>query len=44
MGGRWHNRAGRIIADGTGTGFGGRTMLSADTRSAKAPYESSASP
>ncbi len=26
LGGRWRRRAGRIIADGTGTGFGGRTL------------------
>ncbi len=26
LGGRWRQRAGRIIADGTGTGFGGRTL------------------
>jgi regulator of sirC expression with transglutaminase-like and TPR domain len=25
-GGRWQQRSGRIIADGTGTGFGGRTL------------------
>jgi serine protease Do len=26
LGGRWRQRAGRIVADGTGTGFGGRTL------------------
>lgn len=26
LGGRWRQRAGRIIADGTGTGFGGRSL------------------
>jgi len=38
-GGRWRQRAGRIIADGSGTGFGGRTVCLSHRAVPKAPYE-----
>jgi serine protease Do len=38
-GGRWRQRAGRIIADGAGTGFGGRTLCFAQRPPPAAPYD-----
>ncbi len=38
-GGRWRQRAGRIIADGLGSGFGGRTLCLAQQPLPKGPYE-----
>jgi serine protease Do len=38
-GGRWRQRAGRIIADGAGAGFGGRTVCLSQRAVPKAPYE-----
>ena len=38
-GGRWRQRAGRITADGTGAGFGGRTFALWQHAMPKAPYE-----
>jgi len=39
FGGGWRQRAGRIIADGPGTGFGGRTLCLAQQPLPKAPFE-----
>lgn len=39
QGGRWKQRAGRIQAEGTGTGFGGRTVCLSTTPPPEAPYE-----
>jgi regulator of sirC expression with transglutaminase-like and TPR domain len=39
LGGRWRQRAGRIIADGTGAGFGGRTLCYWMRDVPKTPYE-----
>ncbi len=39
LGGRWRQRSGRIIADGSGTGFGGRTMCLWQHPLPKIPYE-----
>jgi serine protease Do len=39
LGGRWRQRAGRIIADGTGTGFGGRTLCYWLRDVPKKPYD-----
>jgi regulator of sirC expression with transglutaminase-like and TPR domain len=39
LGGRWRQRAGRIIADGTGAGFGGRTLCYWLRDVPKEPYE-----
>lgn len=39
MGGRWRQRAGRITADGKGTGFGGRTVCYWLRDVPKEPYE-----
>jgi serine protease Do len=39
LGGRWRQRAGRIIADGSGTGFGGRTLCYSLRDVPKEPYE-----
>ncbi|MFO0863980.1 MAG: transglutaminase family protein [Gemmataceae bacterium] len=38
-GGRWRQRAGRITADGVGTGFGGRTFALWQHAIPKEPYE-----
>ncbi|MCI0683909.1 MAG: trypsin-like peptidase domain-containing protein [Gemmataceae bacterium] len=38
-GGRWRQRAGRIIADGMGTGFGGRTLCFWQRPAPDAPYD-----
>jgi regulator of sirC expression with transglutaminase-like and TPR domain len=38
-GGRWRQRAGRIIADGTGTGFGGRTLCFSQRPVPELPYD-----
>lgn len=35
----WRQRAGRIIADGAGTGFGGRTLCLSQRPAPKLPYE-----
>jgi regulator of sirC expression with transglutaminase-like and TPR domain len=39
FGGRWRQRAGRIIADGTGAGFGGRTVCQWQRDVPALPYE-----
>ena len=39
FGARWRQRAGRIIADGLGTGFGGRTLCLWQKPLPKAPFE-----
>jgi regulator of sirC expression with transglutaminase-like and TPR domain len=39
MGARWRQRAGRIIADGLGTGFGGRTLCLWQKPLPKTPFE-----
>jgi serine protease Do len=39
FGGGWRQRAGRIIADGTGSGFGGRTLCLAQQPLLKVPFE-----
>jgi regulator of sirC expression with transglutaminase-like and TPR domain len=39
MGARWRQRAGRIIADGLGTGFGGRTLCLWQKPLPKMPFE-----
>ncbi|RPI84419.1 MAG: hypothetical protein EHM42_07535, partial [Planctomycetaceae bacterium] len=39
FGGRWKQRAGRILAEGTGTGFGGRTVCLSTTPPPEAPFE-----
>ena len=38
-GARWRQRAGRILADGTGTGFGGRTLCLSERKPPAFPYE-----
>jgi regulator of sirC expression with transglutaminase-like and TPR domain/CBS domain-containing protein len=38
-GGRWRQRAGRIVADGAGTGFGGRTLCFSQRPAPAVPYE-----
>ncbi len=38
-GGRWRQRAGRIIADGAGTGFGGRTLCFSQRPIPQTPYD-----
>ncbi|MBI2806178.1 MAG: trypsin-like peptidase domain-containing protein [Planctomycetes bacterium] len=38
-GGRWRQRAGRILAGGTGTGFGGRTLCLSQRKPPAFPYE-----
>jgi serine protease Do len=38
-GGRWRQRSGRIIADGAGTGFGGRTLCFWQRPAPKQPFE-----
>ncbi len=38
-GGRWRQRAGRIIADGSGEGFGGRTLCFWQRETPKLPFE-----
>jgi serine protease Do len=39
FGGRWRQRAGRIIADGMGNSFGGRSLCLSQTAPPKIPYE-----
>jgi regulator of sirC expression with transglutaminase-like and TPR domain len=39
LGARWRQRAGRILADGTGTGFGGRTLCLSQRKPLALPYE-----
>lgn len=39
MGGRWRQRAGRIIGDGQGSGFGGRTLCLSQKPAPKGPFE-----
>jgi serine protease Do len=38
-GARWRQRAGRILADGSGTGFGGRTLCLSERKTPEYPYE-----
>ena len=38
-GARWRQRAGRILADGAGTGFGGRTLCLSERPPPEFPYE-----
>lgn len=38
-GARWRQRAGRILADGTGTGFGGRTLCLSQRQAPEYPFE-----
>lgn len=38
-GARWRSRAGRIVVDGTGTGFGGRSLCLAVAEPPEPPYE-----
>jgi serine protease Do len=38
-GARWRQRAGRILADGGGTGFGGRTLCLSERKPPDFPYE-----
>jgi regulator of sirC expression with transglutaminase-like and TPR domain len=39
LGGRWRQRAGRILADGAGTGFGGRTLCQWQRAVPQLPHE-----
>jgi serine protease Do len=39
FGARWRQRAGRILVDGLGQGFGGRSICLAETQVPEAPYE-----
>jgi serine protease Do len=39
MGSRWHQRAGRILVEGSGTGFGGRSICVNQSKPPKLPYE-----
>lgn len=39
LGGRWRQRAGRILADGAGSGFGGRTLCLSERKPPAFPYE-----
>lgn len=39
FGGRWRQRAGRIIADGVGSGFGGRTVCLSQREPPAMPFE-----
>jgi serine protease Do len=39
MGGRWRQHAGRIVVEGPGTGFGGRTLLVSKRPAPTVPYE-----
>ncbi|HZZ81243.1 MAG TPA: transglutaminase family protein [Gemmataceae bacterium] len=39
LGARWRQRAGRILADGAGTGFGGRTLCLSQRKPLALPYE-----
>ncbi len=43
FGGSWRQRAGRIIVEGPGSGFGGRTMLLARSAPPKRPFEAAVS-
>lgn len=43
LGGRWRQRAGRIIADGVGGGFGGRSLCLWERPTPKLPFEMSVS-
>lgn len=38
-GARWRQRAGRILSDGAGTGFGGRTLCLSERKPPEFPYE-----
>jgi serine protease Do len=38
-GGRWQQRAGRILVDGVGPGFGGRALLLSQAAAPELPYE-----
>ncbi len=38
-GARWRQRAGRILADGAGTGFGGRTLCLSERKPPALPFE-----
>jgi regulator of sirC expression with transglutaminase-like and TPR domain len=38
-GARWRQRAGRILTDGAGTGFGGRTLCLSERKPPEFPYE-----
>jgi len=37
--GRWRQRAGRILADGSGSGFGGRTLCLSERKPPEFPYD-----
>ena len=39
MGARWRQRAGRILVEGTGTGFGGRSICISQRKVEELPYE-----
>ena len=39
FGARWQQRGGRIVVDGVGAGFGGRSLLVAKSQSQPVPYE-----
>lgn len=39
LGGRWRQRSGRILVDGTGAGFGGRSLCMYQRPTPKLPYE-----
>ena len=39
LGGRWRQRAGRILADGSGSGFGGRTLCLSQRQPPEYPYD-----
>lgn len=39
LGARWQQRAGRILVDGVGPGFGGRSLLLSQTAEPAVPYE-----
>lgn len=39
FGARWQQRAGRVIVDGLGSGFGGRSLLLSKSASLPVPYE-----
>jgi regulator of sirC expression with transglutaminase-like and TPR domain len=43
MGGRWKQRAGRILAEGMGNGFGGRTICLSTAPAPEAPFDLSVS-
>jgi regulator of sirC expression with transglutaminase-like and TPR domain len=39
FGARWQQRAGRIVVDGLGAGFGGRSLLVAKTETPRTPFD-----